>query len=238
MRRDPERRGIRLALVAVAAVVWLAAADRLHWYVHPRYVGFTVVMCSLAGIAAVAAAAVLAGRPRATRLRRLGGALLIAVFAAGILVVPPATLSAELAGRRQADPGASAAFAAPDGSGAATGTAAVAEGSVRDWAQLLRQNGGAGVEGRTAELVGFVTAGESADLFSLTRFVVSCCAVDAQPVDVPVHLPGWREALSEGEWVRVDGVFAQNPDAASAIPTVLRAATVQATTRPEDPYEY
>ncbi|UOQ58190.1 TIGR03943 family protein [Leucobacter allii] len=193
------------------------------------------------------------GRPaRRARLAEQGGWLLVALACAGLLIAPPATLSTALAQQRQLAEGTSATSlpAAPGGPGTAPAEAAgdgdAADGdapTVRDWAGMLRQNGGVALEGRRATISGFVLAdgtdaGSAAAEFAVARFAVSCCAVDAQPVGVPVALAGWADRYAEGSWVRVAGVFVANPDPTSPNAVVLRPAEITEIDAPEDPYVY
>jgi putative membrane protein len=67
---------------------------------------------------------------------------------------------------------------------------------------------------------------------------VTCCAVDAQPVGVPVHLPGWQDDFEADQWVRVAGTFDTNPSRSSTQPLALRPDTIDAVDQPEEPYLY
>ncbi|WP_336658646.1 TIGR03943 family putative permease subunit [Leucobacter sp. USHLN153] len=252
----------------IAAVLWFAVTGRLSWYVHPRYLWFTVALCALAAVALIAAVpAVLRAQRdeqaadqhgaehaspqgveresdrRGARVARATAAVLLVGGSAGaLLIAPPATLSATAALQRDAagSAGGGVSGAGP-GSGGSDSAAAHpddAELDARDWAMLLRQNAGAGVEGRTASFIGFVLPGSSADLFTAARFVVSCCAVDAQPLGVPVLSPAWEDDHAAGSWVEVEGVFIANPDVASDQPVVLRPFEVTAIDAPKDPYVY
>lgn len=253
-------RGLLLSGIGIAAVAWLAATGRLSWYVHPRYLWFTVSLSAIAAIALIAAVPVVrrardqhehahgpahnephthgdpaAPAPRRTARRLIhttGAALLVGGTAAALLIAPPTTLSAATAQQREVNAGG--------GGGTADMNAADEDRDARDWAMLLRQNGGAEAEGRTARFIGFVLAGpdSQADLFYASRFVVSCCAVDAQPLGVPVLAPGWAQDHPAGSWVEVEGAFVPNPDVTSDQPVVLRPYSVTAIAEPDDPYVY
>ncbi len=110
--------------------------------------------------------------------------------------------------------------------------------TVKDWAILIRQ-GGADAALRSAEptITGFVVPVDD-DSFSVTRYSVTCCAVDAQPFGVTVVMPGWRDALAEGEWVQATGRFVENPDASAAAGWVLEAAGTVPIEEPDDPYVF
>lgn len=244
----------------IAAIAWLAATGRLGWYVHPRYFWFTVTLCGIAAIALCAAVPALhrAAReadgdandrdhdhdrdsppsrthrsPVARAIPAAGAVLLVVATAAALLVAPPTTLSVATAQQRQVN----------TGTGPSDGVALSGEDAdrdARDWAMLLRQGGGAEAEGRTASFIGFVLPGadESDDVFFAARFVVSCCAVDAQPLGVPVLSPDWQRDHAEGSWVDVEGVFVANPDVTSDQPVVLRPFSITPIDEPDDPYVY
>lgn len=125
---------------------------------------------------------------------------------------------------------------------AAVGSSLVRESSERtilDWVLAFHQ-GERPVETDTADVVGFVYLDEAADeaAFTLTRFVVGCCAADAMAVGLPVSLAAGlpsAEALEEGQWVRVVGRFAASTG--NSIP-VLLAEQLEAVPEPNQPYLY
>lgn len=241
-------RGLLLALVGVAATLWLALSGRLGLYIHPRYFEFTVIMAALAGVAAIAAAAFLpqAGHEEEhehahpsgsrARWRTAGSIALVAAAATVLLVVPPSILTSGTVAQRDINASAADAVDAPAlvaGDGSAF--------TVKDWAGLLRQ----GVDehylsAARPEVTGFVTpdTDDPENVFYVARFVVTCCAVDAQPLGVPVYLPGWRQAHRVDSWVRVSGRFVPNPSATSMQEIVIDAASVEEIEQPADPYVY
>ena len=125
---------------------------------------------------------------------------------------------------------------------AAVGSSLVQESSERtilDWVLAFHQ-GERPAETDTADVVGFVYLDDTADgaEFTLTRFVVGCCAADAMAVGLPVSvaagLPS-EGALEEGEWVRVVGQFAASTG--NSIP-VLVAERLEVVPEPNQPYLY
>lgn len=125
---------------------------------------------------------------------------------------------------------------------AAVGSSLVQESSERtilDWVLAFHQ-GERPAETDTADVVGFVYLDDAADEaeFTLTRFVVGCCAADAMAVGLPVSvaagLPS-EGALEEGEWVRVVGQFAASTG--NNIP-VLVAERLEVVPEPNQPYLY
>jgi uncharacterized repeat protein (TIGR03943 family) len=238
-------RGLLLALVGIVATVWLGLTGQLGLYIHPRYYVFTVVMAVLGGLLAIAAFA-LAPRdehedddlPRRGRAWwTLRGAVLIVGAAVAMLALPPAALSASSAADRSVN--SSDAVLAVD---APTLTGGDYDSfTIKDWAAVLRSSvSGDQLQGQRATLTGFVTPDESDpdNVFYVTRFVVTCCAVDAQPVGVPVYLPGWAEDFPVETWVDVEGAFSTNPSVVSAEALVVLPSTTSETAQPAEPYVY
>jgi len=242
-----------LSLIGIAATLWLAVTGKLELYIHPRYVPFTVTMALIA--AAVSVAGFLMTRehsehpdehadpdthtdpdvPKPGRLRAAGSLLTVIAAVLGLLVLPPSALTAEAANQR--DLNVSGTLGRHQ-----TNDLLTEEPSgfnVRDWASLLRYSPGeAYFAGKTATVTGFITAErkDPANVFYVTRFVVSCCTVDAQPVGVPVHQPGWQENYKPGSWVTATGSFGLNPNQDSTNPILMTATQITSTTEPERPY--
>ena len=86
------------------------------------------------------------------------------------------------------------------------------------------------------DAVGFVFQPEGAPpgTFYVSRFVVTCCAVDARPIGIPVHSPGWQQKFEEDAWVRVRGSFASSPVVGGAL--IVEPTDLQAEDQPRNPY--
>ena len=144
------------------------------------------------------------------------------------LVLPPASLSAELAMSR--DVGATPLFAGADAvTLAATGD--TSSFGVGEWATVFATaTDPDAFDGDPIELTGFVTPGEGGD-FDLTRLVITHCVIDAQPATIPV---AGEPIPATGQWVTVTGTVRASSDGRLEID----AATVEEIDEPEDPYEY
>jgi uncharacterized repeat protein (TIGR03943 family) len=236
--------GIALTLLAVVATIWLAATGRLELYVHPRYTVFTVIFAVVGGALAIGGiASGLRGthgdddgeeaRPR--RLTTSGRVVIVAVAAVALLVLPPATLSAATAQSRSISSTATISDqSAPKLVGGST-----AGFTVKDWSSLLRSGGADAVTGKTVHVTGYVLpSGSSADTVYVARLLVTCCAVDAQPVGIPVRIEGWKQSHPANSWVEVTGRFQENPDASDPQPVVVVPDTVKTIPEPAKPYVY
>jgi len=180
------------------------------------------------------------GRAAARTAAVAAGTLVTTAVAVSLVVLPPATLTSATAGQRDVN-SSTASLAGTSVEDAASADAdAYAAFSVLDWAGLLRQTSDLSFfEGKTADVVGFVVpAGDDPDVFYVSRFVVTCCAVDAQPVGVPVHLVDWRSQVSADEWLDVSGGFQTNPSRTSSDPIALVPDELEKVGQPSDPYLY
>lgn len=235
---------IAIAVLAVVSL-WLAAAGMLGFYIHPRYNIFTISMAVIA-VVLVAIAVTAKAEPhqhdheptRPRRIRGIEGASLAAVTALvlGALILPPATLSSATAENRSSNEvDALGGANIPEGD---VGAEIFATLTVRDWASLLSQNQNPSFyRGKPVSTVGIVTVSESSDdVFLLTRFVVTCCAVDAQPVSIPVYLPGWQQDLAVDSWVRIEGGFQPSPSGATQAPVILVPVEITPEEVPREPY--
>ncbi len=245
--------GIVLVVAALVSTVWLAITGQLILYIHPRYVVFTVIMAVI-GLALVVASFVRPAdhdhddgeaddaRPRFWRVPlSVAATVLTLVVAAAIIVVPPATLTTATAETRVVNSTTVGADAQSAGAAASASNASFAKFTVEDWASLLRQTSDPSFyQGKPADVVGFITADrdDPANLFYLTRFVITCCAVDAQPVAVPVYQPNWKDHLKTNDWVHVIGGFEANPSSASQDSIALAPTTTVKVRQPHDPYLY
>jgi putative membrane protein len=172
------------------------------------------------------------------RVTAVAAAVVSGVALIALVVLPPATLSTVTVENRAINQAAlgdiQGAFASAQTGEEATFLAF----TVREWAGILRQTQDpAFFQGKPVDVVGFVVADrDNPGTFFVTRFVVSCCAVDAQPVGVPVYEPGFEQQFAPETWVRVVGEFVINPDPSSSHPLVLRAFEIIPTEQPRDPY--
>jgi putative membrane protein len=241
-------RGVALMSVVVVATIWLAVSGQLILYIHPRYVVFTVIMAVVA-LVFVAASAFLRephdhDAPPTKRQNVVSGAaaVLSLVIAVGIIAVPPATLtSATLEQRAINDAGFSGDRGQTVEAAASTTDAAFAKFTVLDWSSLLRQTSELSFfSGKPVDVVGFVSADpdDPDNMFFVSRFVVTCCAVDAQPVGVAVYSPNWADDLASDQWVRVTGGFATNPSSSSEQDIALVPDSVTVVEQPGEPYLY
>jgi uncharacterized repeat protein (TIGR03943 family) len=146
------------------------------------------------------------------------------------LVLPPASLSAELAMSR--DVGAPPLFAGSDAVTLAS-TGDTASFGVGEWATVFATaTNPDAFDGDTVTLTGFVTPGDgTTGSFDLTRLIITHCVIDAQPASIPIAA---SDSLETGQWVTITGVVSSTADGRLQID----ASAVEPIDEPSDPYEY
>lgn len=241
------------AVASVAALtIALAVTGRLGLYINPESSWFAVSMAVLVLVGVVLSFLLPLGAAEdhghdhgdepahdhdhdahARSPRRLAGGVATAAggvlalgFAGTMLVVPPATLSAELAASR--DTGAAPLFQGADTVALAI-TGDTASFGIGDWASVFATATDPEVfDGTEISLTGFAAPGD--DGFDLTRLIITHCVIDAQPASLPVAAD---DIPSNGQWVTVTGTI-RDVDGQLRVD----AASVTPVDEPEDPYEF
>jgi uncharacterized repeat protein (TIGR03943 family) len=242
-------RGLALIAAALVATVWLAVANQLVLYIHPRYIVFTVIMAALAIVFVVAGlfahrhedAGDDAPTGRLPQALSLVGVLVAAALAVAMLALPPATLSSATADQRDINSSTVGAPAQDASAVASAPVAAFAKFTVVDWASLLRQTSDLSFyKGKPVDVTGFITVDQDdpQNVFYVSRFVITCCAVDAQPAGVPVYYPNWQATFKADAWVEAKGQFTANGSSTSKQPIALDPSAVTPIETPSDPYLY
>jgi uncharacterized repeat protein (TIGR03943 family) len=163
---------------------------------------------------------------------RVGWLLLVPVLV--VILVQPAALGSYAVSGRSAVPGGGGIFpplAAPVRGAVPMSMAEFVTRAVRDPGQSL-----AGVRVR---LVGFVAPGDGGDGYQLTRFVIFCCAADAEALQAVVRGDPTRRVRDQ--WLEVEGTWLPRPAAAddpSPPPPVLDVEVVRPVAPAHPPYEY
>jgi uncharacterized repeat protein (TIGR03943 family) len=236
-----ERAGSLLLVAMGATAVCLAWSDAALNYIRPSLEPYLLAGGMVIVLLGVLPPVGLLGRRPAVHRDdhghggrgRVGWLLLVPVLV--VVLVQPAALGSYAASSRSAVPGAGSSFptlAAPVRGAVPMSMAEFVTRALRDPGHSL-----AGVRVR---LVGFVAPGEGADAYRLTRFVIFCCAADAEALQVVVRGDGTRR--QRDQWLEVEGQWLPQPLAAaddpSPSPPVLTVDTVRPITQPHRPYEY
>ncbi len=93
--------------------------------------------------------------------------------------------------------------------------------------------------GQPVSADGFVvyTPNLSDRYFTLTRFVITCCAADAYPIGLPVKLIGSRTSVPSDRWFNVKGkIITETLNGKRQV--VIQASSMQPIPEPSNPYSY
>ena len=244
LARVAQQQGIILLFIIAVATLWLAATGRLTLYIHQRYVVFTTVMAVVALVMASASTITQSRTHQHTHFAwwcSVAACVMICVVASMALLIPPTALTTTTATQRGINKGAVTRLSTDKLSQASIfAQRDYSHLTIKEWAGLLAQtHDSAFYRGKTVNLTGFVTPDVAdAQVFYVSRFVVTCCAVDAQAVGVPVYAPGWRERYQPNSWVAVTGDFAAHPQQHHQQLIVVMPRSITPTTQPKEPYEY
>lgn len=237
------RLGISVSFVLLGGyAIFLWLSGNLSAYIHPRYHLFTVIMLGLCGVAALYdIARALYRHHRSLRTERptrpdIASLIVIIVLLLGI-ILPPQSLSLHAATTRARDSDDSLPFA-PEKTTACRPPETGPSGNTLLYRWLSAVHACTTPDdliGQPLTMVGFIT--EQPDdprSFYLTRFLVSCCAVDSTPLRVRIIAPTWRSTHTPGQWLRVSGLVAKDRTGA----LVITDATLAPINQPKSPYEF
>lgn len=105
--------------------------------------------------------------------------------------------------------------------------------SMLNFATRVIWDDGRTVQNRRVRLTGFVL-GTNPQGYVMTRLVITCCAADAQPVNVEVVDPGARFAVNS--WTEVIGTYAGVSPQSKTLP-LLKAEQIRPVKQPANPYD-
>ena len=232
--------------MVVVTTLWLGLSGQLGLYIHPRYFVFTIAMAAI-GLVFVSFGFV---RRRAFQVERTGpvettltavGVVLLLIMGGGMVILPPTTLSSVTATQREVNSGGIGTDDDAEQAAALIGTGDFTQLSMREWISLLAQSSDPlFYADKTAQVTGFVTpdTNDPDNIFYVARFVVTCCAVDAQPIGIPVYRPGWQAEYEADQWVRVTGRFQASVSVAASDPLAITPVEIRLVDQPKDPYVY
>lgn len=224
-----------LILVAIY-ILHLGFTGDLNLYIHPRYVVFTYVMAFL-GLIVLAVHHLFYSSEKqhshGTKLRTMLPLALVVGFA---LFTPARPLTSATVTQRSTD--ASSLVTTVNSQPVSTLFAGSSRGlKLEDWSRSLAVNTDPDFyQNRPARVSGFIyDAGLGPDTLWVARFVVTCCAVDAQPIGVPVHVEDWQSSFEEDQWIEVEGGF-ELRSTAEGEQLVLQPMSVNEIDIPSNPY--
>jgi len=222
--------GVIVLLLVSLHICRLAFTKQLQLYVHPRYIVFSVVMAICALI--IITFGVVHNRKQPKNHDSGTIFSLIVILATLLLVLLKPHVLSSYTSRERSGGSSYVEPGTPKRINLSRNTESV---RLKDWVSLINDpTTSTYVLGKVVYANGFVSKVSSSDYFYVSRFIVTCCAVDARPVQLKVYSPGWQNAYSEDDWVNVTGTFIQEPNGE----IVIKPSKLEKTDRPVDPYEY
>jgi putative membrane protein len=233
-------------------ILVLAWTGKLGFFIHPRYFLFTASAAIVLFVVGLIGVAYVLWQQRAElemnlriQLKQVGKAIskanslltILWVLALAIaLIVPPRSLSARSASQRTSINNA-----------ITTETVSAVNQFVRqrdsygigEWISEFKKNPNvADHVGQEVSVEGFILGQPEGDpnRFTVSKFVVRCCVVDASPLGIPVNYD-WKSELKESQWVRVHGTFVKiEVDGQARI--AIAADKIEVIDTPANPYIY
>lgn len=252
-----------LALIAWGGLLWKYwLSGQLYLLIHPNYFGLVAVtgtaLLLLGGLRLGLWVKKLRSRkqPQAQTetvqhltLFPVGWASSLLLIVALISFwVPPTVLSAQVALQRGVSENLPLTQTNPQ---AFRGNVKPEDRSLIDWIRTLNAYPEPDAyTGQKAKITGFVIHSPQLppNYLLLSRFVLTCCAVDAYPVGIPIKLTGDRDLYPPDSWLTVEGTMLTeslsfDSQTLKAIATqkrqlVLDAQSIQPIPTPTDPYSY
>lgn len=215
-------------------VLQLGISDKLNLYIHPRYIIFTLVMSLLCLIVLGLSHYFTVEKDSHHSSKLLYIPLVFLLTSA--LLIPTKSLTSATVSQRSIDSGSivSTQNSQPINtlfSGSSRGL------KLADWSRLLATNSDPNYYlNRPAKISGFIyDPNLGTDTVWMARFVLTCCAVDAQPIGVPVYIENWRETYEEDQWIEAKGEFLLKQTTGGEI-LVLVPTTLNTIEQPRNPY--
>ena len=240
-------------LLACGYIILIAVRGQLGFYIHPRYHLLAVVATMAGGMLLILDIVLeLRHTPKGKRRASTGAATtkrpekprrkipILAIVTAGILalaiILPPRPLSSSSAANR-----------ATSGPTSTTGRCDKPEPldgkpvSMNRWRSAFDDcPNDSFFDGVTIDVTGFVARDPSGfydnRYFELSRFVISCCAVDSTPISILVKASD-AGRYRDNQWLRLSGQVKRELSGGKAV-YVLTNPTITPTTEPANPYEF
>lgn len=234
---------ITIFLIGIYILI-LYIRDELDFYIHPRYelitggAGVIIFLIGLFLLFSLIKESIQA-KKFSINLKRVNFLAYIFLFIIVVAIILPArSLSSTTVSQREAD--LNALNADYTLSTAQKFSQNTENFSLKDWVVSLKFNPDFSLyDNREADVSGFIfnPPEYEDDIFLVSRFVITCCAIDARPVGLLVYSPGWVDSFKKDEWIRVKGrteIIEKNGQEL----LVLNPENIETIDTPNDPYIY
>jgi putative membrane protein len=217
-------------LLICTYIFYINYINRLAFFIHPRYLSLALFCASIIGVVAIAGIvhllrtnkSILTGHKY---IFSISFAILIATTL--IFLIPVRSLSSESFALRSSNNGINSTDNEKEN------VRLKLKGGVDsstfkffDWVSAKNLNENGIFKDKKFKGVGFITASNQPNTFDLSRFIVSCCIVDATPVALLVEYD-YQKQFKTNDWVEVEGVFAIKNIEGKNQPVIIPASVIK-----------
>jgi uncharacterized repeat protein (TIGR03943 family) len=259
--RDKKSNSIKQWLDVIVFLAWgllllkYSLTGELKLLIHPNYFGL-VLVTSIVLIILGLTKAILFWRNHSAQVNRNEhltlftpgwSSTLLLIIAIAAFIIPPKILSSQTVLQRGVRDTLPLTRAQPQAFRTSTNPE---ERSLLDWVRTLNAYPEPDAyTGQKAKVTGFVVHLPELpnNYLLISRFVITCCAVDAYPVGIPVKLKQSRTVYPTDTWLQIEGemmsdTLAINHNTLEATEKqrqlVLVAKKIEQIPTPKDPYDY
>lgn len=248
--RKPKRFWYILGALVCLSILLIGLRGRLTYYIHPRYSAFTLLTCTVGFFILTKASFTYNYKGKQTiiqyeSLPELLGIFikwllskstwLVVITIALLIWAPSRPLLSGAANRRQ-----QTLTITPELKMSLMDEAWFENPTTLEQFSMLSafSEGQKVLSSKNFELVGFVQEDQSGanDIFLLSRFLVTCCAIDATPNSIKVYAEDWRGKFSTDSWVHITGSF-MALQTSQGQQFVLNG-NIKSIPQPKEPYDY
>lgn len=200
-----------LSLLSIATYVfYISYINRLVFFIHPRYLSLALFCACLVGLVAlVGIFHTFKTNKNLWRRPKAFWSLSFAILIGTILIfgIPVRSLSSESFGLRTTTNGGNTTQAEKDNVRLKLkGNVDSTSFKFFDWISAKNLNENGVFKDKQFKGSGFITANTQPGVFNLSRFIVSCCIVDATPVFLLVEYD-YMNQFKVNDWVQIEGKF-------------------------------
>ncbi len=187
--------------------VYLFAVGKLLFFIHPRYewlttaAGLVLIVTGILGVTLNRKSIVI----KKTSFKSFDFVICVLIFC--LFLVPVKTLSSEsFSLRSSAQSTKLSQNQVQDLKKKFTGNVDSSSFTMYDWVTAKNLKDNAIFNGKQFKGSGFVSKAGDSSMFNVSRFVISCCVVDATPASLLVKYD-WENEYKVDDWVELTGTF-------------------------------
>jgi len=211
----------------------VALTGKLTLYIHPRYITFTTLSVAVGFMLLLVGLYCSSTKQLNKRYGSLLSTMPLIIVTLCAVVLAPSSLSQSLASSRSSISQQNNLYQTAH-STIDSFSNDLTRFSIADWNNLLASAPSADtIENKKAMIEGFLYNNDDNQLY-VARFRLTCCAVDATPLAIPLIQTDTFADLELGSWVAIEGVFKSTSD--EQHPWQLEVSSISQIEEPDDPY--